>query len=213
MDKKSLQNLRKDYTKQELSINKAVDDPIVQFNSWFKEAIDSDALEPNAMTLSTATKGGIPSSRVVLLKGVDEGFVFYTNYDSKKGEQLLANPHACLNFFWPELERQVRVEGLVAKVSAEESDEYFHSRPFKSRIGAHASPQSQRIEKRDVLKNIAEELLKRFTSGSVPRPEHWGGYRLVPRYVEFWQGRASRLHDRICYERTNNRWDKYRLAP
>lgn len=213
MDKKSLQNLRKDYTKQELSINKAVDDPIVQFNSWFKEAIDSDALEPNAMTLSTATKEGIPSSRVVLLKGVDEGFVFYTNYDSKKGEQLLANPHACLNFFWPELERQVRVEGLVAKVSAEESDEYFHSRPFKSRIGAHASPQSQRIEKRDVLKNIAEELLKRFTSGSVPRPEHWGGYRLVPRYVEFWQGRASRLHDRICYEKTNNRWDKYRLAP
>lgn len=213
MDKKSLQNLRKDYTKKEFSLKKAVDDPLVQFKTWFQEAIDSDALEPNAMTLSTATTGGIPSSRVVLLKGVDEGFVFYTNYESKKGMQLAENPHACLNFFWPELERQVRVEGLIAKVSSQESDQYFNSRPFKSRIGAHASPQSQRIEKRDVLKNIAEELLKRFTGGSVPRPEHWGGYRLMPSYLEFWQGRASRLHDRICYEQVNNRWEKYRVAP
>jgi len=186
---------------------------LLQFNTWFQEAIDSAALEPNAMTLSTATSSGVPSSRVVLLKGVDEGFVFYTNYESKKGQQLAANPHACLNFFWPELERQIRVEGIVAKVSSQESDQYFDSRPFKSRIGAHASPQSQRIEKRDVLKNIAEELLKRFTEGAVPRPEHWGGYRLLPHYMEFWQGRASRLHDRICYEQVNNRWEKYRVAP
>jgi len=212
MDKAKIQNIRKDYSKKELSLDRTAAEPVEQFRTWFQEALDGDVDEPNAMTLSTATKDGIPSSRVVLLKGIDSGFVFYTNYKSRKGSQLLENPHASLNFFWPQLERQVRVEGVVEKVSAEESDEYFNSRPFKSRIGAHASPQSQKIEKREIIQNIATELLKRFVS-HVPRPEHWGGYRLAPNYIEFWQGRPSRLHDRICYELVNNRWDKYRIAP
>ena len=208
-----LSSYRKTYKKSSLVEGSIKENPLEQFQKWFYEVEASGGPdEPNAMTLSTATKDGIPSSRVVLLKGIDSGFVFYTNYKSRKGSQLLENPHASLNFFWPQLERQVRVEGVVEKVSAEESDEYFNSRPFKSRIGAHASPQSQKIEKREIIQNIATELLKRFVS-HVPRPEHWGGYRLAPNYIEFWQGRPSRLHDRICYELVNNRWDKYRIAP
>lgn len=213
MDSKTLQNIRKDYSREKLSITETKEDPMEQFSLWFKEAMAAEVMEPNAMTLSTATSDGTPSSRVVLLKGIEDGFVFYTNYNSRKGQQLLENPKACLNFFWPELERQVRIEGIVEKVSAETSDAYFNTRPYESKVGAHASPQSQKIEKREVIKNIMSQLLKSFTSTKIPRPAHWGGYCLKPNYIEFWQGRPSRLHDRICYERLNNRWNKGRLAP
>lgn len=213
MDTQKLQNLRKDYSKESLELESTLDDPLKQFSKWFEEALNSDLPEPNAMTVATADENGKPSCRVVLLKGLDTGFVFYTNYESKKGKHLQENPQACINFFWPELERQVRIEGMVARVSTEESDEYFKSRPFKSRIGAHASPQSQKIERREVLQNVTKKLITSFGGLSVPRPEHWGGFRLTPEYMEFWQGRPSRLHDRISYEKTNNRWEKFRLAP
>ncbi len=213
MDQKTIQNIRTDYAKAELNESHTKADPIEQFNVWFQEALSSDLLEPTAMNIATANAQGIPSSRMVLLKGVDHGFVFYTNYNSRKGQNLQENPKASLTFFWPELERQVRVEGDVEKVSDQESDEYFNSRPFKSRIGAHASPQSEKIAKREILQNITTELLKSFGGLHVPRPQHWGGYRVLPNYVEFWQGRPSRLHDRIAYEKVNNRWEKYRLAP
>ncbi|MBI1183037.1 pyridoxamine 5'-phosphate oxidase [bacterium] len=213
MDQKTIQNIRKDYARAELTESHVKDDPMEQFSLWFHEALHADLPEPTAMNIATATKLGQPSSRMVLLKGVDHGFVFYTNYQSRKGNQLEENPQAALTFFWPELERQVRVEGRVEKVSEQESDEYFHSRPFKSRIGAHASPQSQKIAKREILHNITQELLKSFGGLHVPRPPHWGGYRVLPHYIEFWQGRPSRLHDRIAYELIENRWVKYRLAP
>lgn len=213
MDQKTIQNIRKDYAKAELNESHVKEDPIEQFNLWFNEALNSDLLEPTAMNIASASKEGVPSSRMVLLKGVDHGFVFYTNYNSKKGQQLEENPKASLTFFWPELERQVRVEGDVERVSEQESDEYFSSRPFKSRIGAHASPQSEKIAKREILQNITQELLKSFGGLHVPRPKHWGGYRVMPNYIEFWQGRPSRLHDRIAYEKINNRWETYRLAP
>ncbi|MGB0431629.1 MAG: pyridoxamine 5'-phosphate oxidase [Bacteroidia bacterium] len=213
MDQKTIQNIRKDYAKAELNESHTKADPIEQFNIWFKEALNSDLLEPTAMNIATASASGVPSSRMVLLKGVDHGFVFYTNYNSKKGKNLSENPMASITFFWPELERQVRIEGSVEKVSENESDEYFNSRPFKSRIGAHASPQSEKIAKREILQNITTELVKSFGGLNVPRPKHWGGYRVLPQYIEFWQGRPSRLHDRIAYEKINNRWEKYRLAP
>lgn len=213
MDQKTIQNIRKDYARAELNESHTKADPIEQFNLWFQEALSSDLLEPTAMNIATADAHGVPSSRMVLLKGVDHGFVFYTNYNSKKGQNLEANPKASLTFFWPELERQVRIEGNVERVSTQESDEYFNSRPFKSRIGAHASPQSEKIAKREILQNITSELLKSFGGRHVPRPEHWGGYRVLPNFIEFWQGRPSRLHDRIAYEKVNNRWDKFRLAP
>jgi len=214
MKQKDIQDIRKDYSKAELNETQIAANPIEQFSNWFSEALNAQVLEANAMTLSTASLTGIPTSRVVLLKGVDEnGFVFYTNYNSRKGKQLAENPHAALNFFWPELERQVRIEGLVEKVSETESDAYFNSRPLASRIGAHASPQSEKIARREILQNITQEVIKSFGGLHVPRPAHWGGFRLKPNYVEFWQGRPSRLHDRIAFEWTNNRWDKYRLAP
>ncbi|MCB0739106.1 MAG: pyridoxamine 5'-phosphate oxidase [Bacteroidetes bacterium] len=184
-----------------------------QFNVWFNEALKAEVLEPNAMTLATASSNGSPSCRVVLLKGVDNGFVFFTNYLSRKGSHLLENPNACLNFFWPELERQVRIEGSVEKVSALESDDYYNSRPFGSQIGAWASPQSQKIEGRELLEQRVEELQKEFSEDTIKRPEHWGGFRLRPDFVEFWQGRPSRLHDRICYLLENDRWNRFRVAP
>lgn len=213
MDNKALQNIRTDYSGEPLSVSNTREDPMDQFEHWFEEAVAAEVLESNAMTLSTATADGIPSSRVVLLKGLEDGFVFYTNYKSRKGQQLMDNPNACLNFFWPELARQVRIEGVISKVSAEASDEYFKTRPYESKVGAHASPQSEKIEKREVIKNIMGQLLKSFTGTKIPRPEHWGGYCLKAHYLEFWQGRPSRLHDRICYEWSNNRWIKYRVAP
>ena len=190
-------------------------DPFAQFQAWFDTALAAGLPEPNAMTLATATPDGRPSARMVLIKGVDpRGFVFYTNYESRKGRELEANPWAALVFYWPELERQIRIEGRVERVAAEESDAYFASRPLGSRLGAWASPQSQVIPGRDVLEARLRDLEARFASGDVPRPPHWGGYRVVPEAVEFWQGRPSRLHDRLRYTRqADGRWAIERLAP
>lgn len=201
--------------KHALTEDSVSENPVHQFKVWLQEAIDSQVEEPTAMVLSTVDAQGKPSARVVLLKGVDEqGFSFYTNYASRKGQELEQNPHASLTFFWAGLERQVRVEGKVEKVADEESEKYFHSRPKGSQIGAWASPQSQVIEAREVLEQREKELSARYADVElVPRPKHWGGYRLVPQYLEFWQGRPSRLHDRIVYEMEGNNWLIKRLAP
>lgn len=211
----TIADIRKDYKLRSL-LEKDVDaNAIRQFDKWWQEAIHSEIDEVNAMTLATASADGIPAARIVLLKGYDErGFVFFTNYDSFKGLQLAENPRACLVFFWKELERQVRITGLVEKVSAEESDTYFNSRPEGSRIGAWASPQSQVIESREWLEEREKTLVKDFTGKPLSRPAHWGGYRVKPINIEFWQGRPSRLHDRIQYAlQGDNSWTIERLAP
>jgi pyridoxamine 5'-phosphate oxidase len=206
--------IRKEYTLKALDINQVNKDPIKQFKNWFDEALKADIPEPNAMNLATITKEGRPTSRIVLLKGIDNGqFVFYTNYQSRKGKEIASTPFVCINFFWPELERQVRIEGKVNKVTAATSDEYFNSRPKGSRIGAHVSPQSNIIADRQVLEQRAEQLENQFAEKEVPRPEHWGGYAIDPYLMEFWQGRASRLHDRIMYELEDGQWQIKRLAP
>jgi pyridoxamine 5'-phosphate oxidase len=210
----SISSIRKDYQLRSLSESEVHASPVAQFSQWWDEAIASEIDEVNAMTLSTITTGGRPSARIVLLKGFDEkGFVFYTNYESDKGQQLDANPYASLVFFWKELERQVRIEGKCERVSPEESDEYFYSRPLGSRLGAWASPQSKVIEGREILDKNAATLLERYASGEVPRPLHWGGYRVVADTIEFWQGRSNRLHDRIKYSNQDGAWTIERLAP
>lgn len=210
----NIQTLRKEYTKAELDISVVNPSPIVQFKSWFEEALESKVNEANAMVLSTVTPDLKPSARVVLLKGFDDaGFSFYTNYESKKGKQLAQNPFASLTFFWPELERQVRIEGVVAKVSAQDSDDYFAVRPKGSQIGAWASPQSMVIPSRDILIHNQQTLEEKYANKTVDRPQHWGGYILKPSLIEFWQGRHSRLHDRICYELSGENWKIERLAP
>lgn len=176
-------------------------------------AVKSNLYEPTAMTLSTCNAHYRPSSRIVLLKGLDEGLVFFTNYESKKGASIVENPFAAALFFWPELERQVRIEGKVAKVSAEESDKYFYSRPKASQIGAIVSPQSKIISSRNDLDSMFEKALADYENKEVKRPDNWGGYRIIPEYFEFWQGRSGRLHDRLFYQRENNGWTKGRLAP
>ena len=211
---KSIADIRKDYSLHSLNESDVASSPIQQFTKWFDEALASEILEVNAMTLATSSKDGKPSARIVLLKGFDErGFVFFTNYESNKGKALNENPHTALVFFWKEIERQVRVEGVIEKISAAESDEYFFSRPEGSRIGAWASPQSKIIESR----NILEENVQRFSNefkNSIPRPPHWGGYRVMPELIEFWQGRSNRLHDRIQYTKTGSgSWKVDRLAP
>jgi len=214
LTKESIQNLRQDYRSAQLAEADVDQNPVAQFGKWFKEAIDSKLVEPNVMTLATADLSGKPTARILLLKGFDDnGFVFYTNYASNKGRQLDENPQAAMVFFWAELERQVRIEGTITKVSAEESTAYFHSRPKGSQIGASASPQSTVIPNREVLEAKVEELSAAFEEKEVPRPEHWGGYILKPAHIEFWQGRSSRLHDRITYTQENNVWTIKRLAP
>lgn len=189
-------------------------DPIAQFNTWFSEAQRAEVPEPNAMVLGTSTVDGFPSTRVVLLKGVsDNGFVFYTDYRSRKGQELDANPRASLCFFWQALERQVRITGAVQRVSREESRAYFESRPVGSRIGATASVQSSTLASREELERRAAELQSQFANGDVPLPDHWGGYRVLPVSIEFWQGRSSRLHDRILFSRTDEGWVRSRLSP
>ena len=212
----SIADLRQNYTLAGLSEADLNSDPIEQFNSWFQQALDANLLEPNAMTLATATPDGKPTARVVLLKGVSErGFVFYTNYESQKGQQLIANPYAALVFLWNKLERQIRIEGKVEKLTASESAEYFHSRPKASQLGAWASDQSKVIPNREVLEKKLVELQKEYSGdATVPLPEHWGGFRVVPDRLEFWQGRPSRLHDRLVYDlQTNGSWQIKRLSP
>lgn len=214
LTKENIQNLRQDYRAAELSEADIDKNPIAQFAKWFKDALDAKLYEPNVMTLATAGLSGKPSSRILLLKGFDEdGFVFFTNYNSKKGKDLQENPQAALQFFWPELERQVRIEGIVTKATAEASTAYFHSRPKGSQIGASASPQSTVIPDREILEERVKELTAAYQETEVPRPEHWGGYVLKPAHIEFWQGRPSRLHDRITYTSVNGVWTINRLAP
>ncbi|GLS16829.1 MULTISPECIES: pyridoxamine 5'-phosphate oxidase [Hydrogenophaga] len=210
----NIADLRKSYEKAELSESASRADPLQQFDQWLNEAIHSEVPEPNAMTLATVGADLRPSTRVVLIKGYDaRGIVWYTNYQSRKGQQLAGNPYAALQFHWAELERVVRIEGLVEKVGAEESDAYFQSRPLDSRIGAWASPQSEVIDSRAVLVSNAARYGAQFLL-QPPRPPHWGGYRLVPDRWEFWQGRKSRLHDRLRYTRqAEGNWLRERLAP
>lgn len=210
----TLQNLRQDYRSAALGEHEVDKDPITQFSKWFTDAINAKLYEPNVMTLATADASGKPSARIVLLKGFDEnGFVFYTNYSSHKGKELEENPRASLVFFWPELERQVRIDGTVTKVADAVSDQYFHSRPVGSQIGAAASPQSSIIENRELLEEKVEKLTAQYENTEIPRPAHWGGYLVNPTHIEFWQGRSSRLHDRINYELVNGNWIINRLAP
>lgn len=214
MQEKRLADLRRDFVREGLSEANIERNPFAQFSLWMNEALNADVIDATAMTLSTVDSQSRPSARIVLLKGCDEnGFVFYTNYESKKSIDLLSNPHAALHFFWPDLERQIAIAGIAIQTSREESESYFKSRPLESRLGAWASAQSRVIGSRDVLENRVEELRKQYTDGEVPLPPFWGGFRVVPDKFEFWQGRASRLHDRICYELKNGEWEIYRLSP
>jgi pyridoxamine 5'-phosphate oxidase len=210
----SLSSLRQDYTQGGLLEGHVDADPFKQFRLWMEQAIHAGIHEPNAMTLATCTPDGKPSARVVLLKGFDErGFTFFSNYESRKGKELAANPRASLVLFWAELERQVRIEGRVERVSDLESDEYHASRPRGSQLGAWTSWQSEVIAGREVLERRLAEFVDRFGEGHVPRPPHWGGYRLIPEAIEFWQGRPNRLHDRLCYRRVESAWALERLSP
>ena len=209
----NIADLRKSYEKAELSEDASAADPLKQFERWLNEAIQSEVPEPNAMTVATVASNMRPSTRVVLIKGYNErGIVWYTNYDSRKGKELAGNPFAALQFHWVELERVVRIEGRMEKISDAESDAYFHSRPLDSRIGAWASPQSQVIDGRGVLVTNAAKYAAQFMLNP-PRPPHWGGYRLVPDEWQFWQGRRSRLHDRLRYRLNEGNWLRERLAP
>ncbi len=210
---REIANLRKSYERDELDETASAADPLRQFEHWFQQALSAELPEPNAMTVATVAADGRPSTRVVLIKGYDErGIVWYTNYDSRKGRELAGNPFAALQFHWVELERVVRIEGRVEKTSDEESDAYYATRPLDSRLGAWASPQSQVIASRAVLVTAAAKYSAQFLLNP-PRPAHWGGYRLVPDRWEFWQGRKSRLHDRLRYRLADGEWVRERLAP
>jgi pyridoxamine 5'-phosphate oxidase len=210
---KSLADIRKEYMQQSLEIKDLHENPFEQFNNWYKAASASGNPEPTAMCLCTADKDGKPAGRMVLLKGLDTGFIFYTNFESRKSLHLQENPFAALTFFWPELERQVRIEGKVEVVESHIVDAYFKSRPVGSQIGAYASPQSRAISSRATLEQRVAEFEKEWPFGPPQRPDFWGGYRLLPSYFEFWQGRPSRLHDRLVYEKSGQNWLIKRLAP
>ena len=209
------QDIRKSYQRAELNDSELAKDPFDQFSQWWKDALDANFNEPNAMTLATVSAAGQPSARTVLLKGISKhGLEFYTNYESKKAIEMEENPKVALLFFWKELERQIRIEGAVEKVSRERSKEYFQSRPLGSQIGAWASPQSRRIEDRDELDNAVANIEQKFIGQDpLPLPDHWGGYIVKPYLFEFWQGRMDRLHDRFEYNLENNSWMVHRLAP
>lgn len=212
---KTIADLRQDYTLQDLSEIKVNSNPFLQFKKWFDQTLSADILEPNAMTLATTTTEGKPSARMVLLKNFDErGFVFYTNYNSQKAQELAENPQAALVFWWAELQRQVRIYGRVEKILERESDQYFYSRPFNSRLGAWASNQSEVIESRKVIEERLQELKHKYQNQDIPRPPHWGGIRVIPTEIEFWQGRSSRLHDRLLYTKNvDDSWKIERLSP
>ena len=211
----NIASIRKEYQQQSLSENDIAKSPFLQFEKWWNDALHAEVEEVNAMTLATASATGLPAARIVLLKGFDEkGFVFFTNYESYKGMQLAENPRACLVFFWAAMERQVRITGLVEKTPAAESDEYYNSRPAGSRIGAWVSPQSRVIDSREVLLQNEHKYNSQFEGKNIERPPHWGGYRVKPITIEFWQGRESRLHDRIQYTlEATGAWKMERLAP
>ncbi len=214
MKNNDIANLRRNYSLKELTENIVDRDPFTQFSLWFNELLKSDVKEPNAMILATASAQGVPSVRTVLLKKYDEsGFVFFTNYESHKASDLTANPNAEILFLWLELERQVRIRGKVEKVSEEESEEYFHSRPTNSQIGAWASRQSSVIPGREFLEEKFRETAEKYKDGIIPLPPFWGGFRLIPDEFEFWQGRESRLHDRISYRLKEDHWEIVRLSP
>jgi pyridoxamine 5'-phosphate oxidase len=209
-----LNEIRKEYTYSQLEIDNLDINPIVQFRYWLNDALKANVSEPTAMVLSTVGNEGIPSSRVVLLKNLDhDGFTFFSNYESRKGIQISQNPNASLLFFWPQVERQVRIEGRVAKTPRHISDEYFQSRPEGSKIGAWSSPQSRIVPSREYLDNLQKDYLQLFKSKMLERPENWGGYKLFPTTIEFWQGRENRLHDRFEYKMNGNIWEIHRLAP
>lgn len=212
--KSKIADIRKDYSKKDLEEKDILDNPIKQFEIWLEEAINAEVQEPTAMNVATVNNEGRLSSRIVLLKGVEENtFVFYTNYESNKGKSLIDSKKVAINFFWPELERQVCVEGVVEKVSEETSDTYFNSRPYKSKVGAWASEQSQKISSKNVIVTRFAKYAAKFIT-NVPRPSHWGGFAVTPNRIEFWQGRPSRLHDRIEYiKKEDGNWGKSRLAP
>ena len=213
LNNQELANLRRTWSTRKLDEKSVSKNPVEQFSLWMAEAIEAQILDPNAMTLATVDKDGIPSARIVLLKGIDEkGLVFFTNYGSKKSDDLLQNPKAAVVFFWKELERQLRVMGEVVIISKNESEEYFKSRPYESRIGAWASKQSSIVPDRNYLEEKFEEAKNKFPD-DVPLPDFWGGFRIIPERFEFWQGRISRLHDRVVYKKENENWKIVRLAP
>lgn len=214
IDNKEISNLRRNYSLEKLSKRTVDKSPFVQFKMWLNEALNSSIIDPNAMTLATCGKTLMPTTRIVLLKGItEEGFIFYSNYKSTKGLDLEFNSNASLNFFWRELERQVNISGTVLRLSKDISQEYFNTRPLESKIAAWSSEQSKIIKNRKEIENSFKKEKERFANNKIPIPDHWGGYVLTPRIFEFWQGRENRLHDRICYRKNDLSWEIVRLAP
>lgn len=211
---RSISDIRREYGDLNLSDESLPDDPIIQFQHWFEDVLKNEKNDPTAMVFSTVDKKGHPDSRVVLLKGLNEGhFIFYTNYTSTKAKQIKSNPYGALNFYWPQMARQVRIRGQVKKIDKQLSDTYFSSRPIKSQLSAIISPQSKEIKDRKFLEDALNDLIHKYGQAPILRPIHWGGYKIIPEEIEFWQGRDNRLHDRILYYRKEDQWMHHRLAP